>query len=266
MKQPQLGKAIAELRLSKGLTQEELVDKCNISVRTIQRIESGEVTPRSYTLKTIFLALDYDYSKLVRVSTESEAPKKALNALMIGFISGIIYFLVGVPEGFLEAARMVSSVGSHEITFIGNDIYVLIKVIVVLSFAGFMYGFYQIAKIYKSDFLMFSTILNATIILLASIANITTLYTDIFSEAGVIFLEILFFSIAGVILGVALISLRKQVGDIALIAGVMEIVVAICLITYIFSLLSLIIYIPTLVIELILIYQVRRKLTSSEEQ
>jgi transcriptional regulator with XRE-family HTH domain len=59
MNQPELGKKIAELRKVKGLTQEELVEKCNISVRTLQRIESGEVMPRSYTVKTIFAALDY---------------------------------------------------------------------------------------------------------------------------------------------------------------------------------------------------------------
>lgn len=60
MKQPELGKKIAELRKAKGLTQEELVQKCNLSVRTLQRIESGEVTPRSYTLRIIFAALDYN--------------------------------------------------------------------------------------------------------------------------------------------------------------------------------------------------------------
>lgn len=59
MKQPELGKKIAELRKAKGLTQEELVEKCNINVRTLQRIESGEATPRSYTIKIIFAALDY---------------------------------------------------------------------------------------------------------------------------------------------------------------------------------------------------------------
>lgn len=59
MNQPELGKMIAELRKAKGLTQEELVEKCNLSVRTLQRIESGEVTPRSYTLKAIFAALEY---------------------------------------------------------------------------------------------------------------------------------------------------------------------------------------------------------------
>jgi len=59
MNQPELGKRIAELRKAKGFTQEELVEKCNINVRTLQRIESGEVTPRIYTIKTIFTALDY---------------------------------------------------------------------------------------------------------------------------------------------------------------------------------------------------------------
>ena len=53
MKQPELGKKILELRKAKGLTQEELVEKCNISVRTIQRIETGEVTPRGKTIKHI---------------------------------------------------------------------------------------------------------------------------------------------------------------------------------------------------------------------
>jgi transcriptional regulator with XRE-family HTH domain/ketosteroid isomerase-like protein len=60
MKQPELGKKIAELRKAKGLTQEELVEKCNINVRTLQRIEAGEATPRSYTIKIIFAALDYN--------------------------------------------------------------------------------------------------------------------------------------------------------------------------------------------------------------
>lgn len=60
MKQPELGKYIANLREAKGLTQEELVSNCNISVRTLQRIESGKVIPRSYTLKAIATVLDCD--------------------------------------------------------------------------------------------------------------------------------------------------------------------------------------------------------------
>ncbi len=63
IQQPELGKKIADLRKVKGLTQEELVEKCNLNVRTLQRIESGEATPRTYTLKLIFEALDYSFDK-----------------------------------------------------------------------------------------------------------------------------------------------------------------------------------------------------------
>ena len=76
MNQPELGKKIAELRKAKGLTQEELVSKCNVTVRTLQRIESGLVTPRSYTIKLLFAALDYDINNF----SESD-PEKSLLTL-----------------------------------------------------------------------------------------------------------------------------------------------------------------------------------------
>src|SRR5690554_7290918 len=76
MKQPELGHKILELRKAKGFTQEELVERCNINVRTIQRIEAGEVTPRSYTIKSIMDALEYDFSSLVIEKEEDKAPNE----------------------------------------------------------------------------------------------------------------------------------------------------------------------------------------------
>ena len=80
MKQPELGKKIVELRTAKGLTQEELVELCNISIRTIQRIENGEVAPRSFTVKTILAALDYDLNKIAE--SESLKPKSWVERLL----------------------------------------------------------------------------------------------------------------------------------------------------------------------------------------
>lgn len=71
MNQPDLGKKIAELRKAKGLTQEELVETCNLNVRTLQRIESGEVTPRSYTVKIIFNALEYTPDNSLEITNNS---------------------------------------------------------------------------------------------------------------------------------------------------------------------------------------------------
>lgn len=63
IQQPELGKKITDYRKAKGLTQEELVERCNLSVRTLQRIEAGKVTPRTYTVKLIFEALEVSFDK-----------------------------------------------------------------------------------------------------------------------------------------------------------------------------------------------------------
>ena len=89
MEQPELGKKIAELRKQMGLTQEELVNECNLSVRTLQRIEAGEVTPRSYTIKKIFEVLDYDFYNSRTVSSESEKSQ-----ILLGNITKFYKYLI----------------------------------------------------------------------------------------------------------------------------------------------------------------------------
>ena len=45
-----IGNQIREIRKQLGLTQSELAFRCGVTLRTIQRIEKGEVTPSAYTL------------------------------------------------------------------------------------------------------------------------------------------------------------------------------------------------------------------------
>lgn len=63
MNQPDLGLKITELRQQKGLTQEKLGEYCEVSTRTIQRIESGEVEPRSFTRNSLSNILEFDFGK-----------------------------------------------------------------------------------------------------------------------------------------------------------------------------------------------------------
>lgn len=60
MNQSEIGQKVSELRNNKGWTQEDLAAKTNISIRTIQRIEKGEVKARKYTLKILSETLGYD--------------------------------------------------------------------------------------------------------------------------------------------------------------------------------------------------------------
>lgn len=89
MDQPALGKKISELRKAKGMTQEELACKCKLNIRSLQRIESGEVYPRSYTIKAIFEALDYDLYEAEKIEPVEDI-KTTSNA---GFkkLSGQVY-------------------------------------------------------------------------------------------------------------------------------------------------------------------------------
>ena len=63
MKQPDIGLKVAELRAQKNMTQEKLAEYCEVSTRTIQRIESGEVEPRAYTRNSLSNTLEYDFGQ-----------------------------------------------------------------------------------------------------------------------------------------------------------------------------------------------------------
>jgi uncharacterized Tic20 family protein len=63
MNQPDLGLKVAELRSQKGLTQEQLAEYCEVNVRSIQRIESGEVEPRLFTRNSLSNMLEFDFGE-----------------------------------------------------------------------------------------------------------------------------------------------------------------------------------------------------------
>jgi len=58
MEQYSLSKQIRTAREQRKLTQLELANKCNLNLRTIQRIENNETKPRLYTLRIIGEVLD----------------------------------------------------------------------------------------------------------------------------------------------------------------------------------------------------------------
>ena len=61
MEKQAFGKKLLEVRKAKGLTQEEVAEKCGITIRTIQRIESGLVEPRVYTIKIISETIGFEF-------------------------------------------------------------------------------------------------------------------------------------------------------------------------------------------------------------
>jgi transcriptional regulator with XRE-family HTH domain len=66
-----VGKRIQEIRLSKGLSQVDLVGKIegDIDTTNISRIESGRTNPTIHTLYRISEALDISLSELINFDT-----------------------------------------------------------------------------------------------------------------------------------------------------------------------------------------------------
>ena len=62
---------LKQIREQQNLTQEELSEKSGISVRTIQRIESG-TKPKGYTLKSLSKALEIGENELLSNEVETE--------------------------------------------------------------------------------------------------------------------------------------------------------------------------------------------------
>ncbi len=86
------GQRIKALRLQKGFTQEELAERTEVSTRTIQRIENGEVDPRAYTLQMIAKALDVNYGELVAEVEEADELKALDDNNFLGLLhlSGLL--------------------------------------------------------------------------------------------------------------------------------------------------------------------------------
>jgi len=81
---------IKSQRLAKGFTQQQLAELTRVSLRSIQRIENGEVIPRAYTLTILAEHLDFD-PQSIRSSTNpnnTETVLKSNKAKRIIFLRG----------------------------------------------------------------------------------------------------------------------------------------------------------------------------------
>lgn len=130
MKQPALGKLIAQKRALRGLTQQQLADLCTINIRSIQRIEAGEVSPRAYTYKFLADVLQLEEPADLLPNTE-----KLSRSLKIGTIAGAVYAL----NAILVVYNLIYN------TF-DTPFRLLITLIHVTSCAFYFNGYYQLGR------------------------------------------------------------------------------------------------------------------------
>jgi transcriptional regulator with XRE-family HTH domain len=253
MKQPELGNKILELRKAKGLTQEELVERCNINVRTIQRIEAGEVTPRSYTIKSIMDALGYDFNAIPMEDEEIKVDlPKNRGFLKTAFLVGIVYLVLALLEGVVDFLPILDE---PEDTAIVGSWYAVIKMAVIATYAVFMLGYYKLGMLYKDALLMWTSIF-------LIMATAITLSTDIYAyyTQSIEFLTVQMFKsvILGamyIAFGIGLLKYQTYFGSLALVTAVLGIISGLAFLSVIFALPGLIVFTVFEILQLILLYK-----------
>ena len=266
MRQPELGKKILELRKAKGLTQEELVDKCNISVRTLQRIETGEVTPRVFTIRTILAALDYDLGTIAEnEDTGARMPVNALRKYLLlesdstdfltsqltaAWISGILYFMLGLFEGAVDIARL-----QEDRLVLGEAYYVVLKVAVLITYVLFYRGFVALGGLFSNYLLRI-----ASFVLI--IGNVVVIGYDIASalyppmqDAFILGAEAFTYGGILIVYGVALRRLRPVVGSIAGYAGLFAIIAGCLFLTVVLFFIGSFVLMPAELLQIIILYK-----------
>lgn len=109
MKNSYLANRVKALRVVKGYSQDYLAMQCKLSLRTIQRIESGQTEPHGDTLQRLAFCLDVTIADLVNSpnlsvdATASELPnEKGYIALIhLSALSFIIFPLLGAIVPFV---------------------------------------------------------------------------------------------------------------------------------------------------------------------
>lgn len=258
MRQPELGKILTNLRNEKGLTQEELVEKCNISVRTIQRIEAGEVTPRSYTIKTILAALDQDLETIKGVFAPEEpaaftASKSNFQFLNLAFIIGIAYFIIGFIELYIDVDDIFENA-----TKVSTPFYVTTKAIALVTMLFFYAGFRASGSIFKNYLLRISSIIIMVVLGIGYVFEIYSWFSPSESDDYFWVAFSMFIGCAFVLNGIGIWRLKNHLGStLPTITGALLIFTGFTLITVLLFVVGMFFLIPLSILQLILLYRIK---------
>ncbi|SNR94934.1 Helix-turn-helix [Belliella buryatensis] len=248
MNQPQLGQKIQEWRKAKGMTQEELVEKCNINVRTIQRIEAGEVTPRSYTVKAILEALGVENENSFSISHRNESfqfSSQRKKIFLIGAISGCIYFLISFLEFYWDGILFFGS--ALEIP----SYYIPLKIAVGVTFSLFFSGWFKLGEALDSGWIRWGSVFLIIVSISLISLDISLLGQTLTDYKLIGFVKLFFFGLSLIPLSIGLIHQRQQMGNLFLASGIVGLLAALFFVTFFFAIAGLVF---VTIFDLMLIY------------
>jgi transcriptional regulator with XRE-family HTH domain len=259
MQQPELGKRLTALRKERNLTQEELVEKSHVSVRTIQRIEAGEVLPRMITIRILLKALGENYESFstkqnqVMETQKSILPTNHRNTLLVATLAGAVYLVAEIILGTMDIAWFTDN---RDWGFRMNAIYASLTIVMIVSFALFARGFIALSTVFENSLLKVAAYLFVVVTAGKGILDISSLSVENIESIWIFYAVIaVVMGAVGIVFGISLIRLQDGMGELARIAGILEIIIGCLLVTVVLFFITYVILIPTVVVEIIVLYR-----------
>jgi len=132
-----LSEQLKKMRIDKGLSQEELSEVSNLSLRTIQRLENGESSPREDTIHLLTKALDVPRDYFTEIyQTSNNANEKIKRGRFPWFIISLT--IIGCSIGVLLGVNYVLS--NTQLPNDGVSSIVVITVAVLFAGIGMLLG------------------------------------------------------------------------------------------------------------------------------
>lgn len=259
MFQPELGRQLTALRKLKNLTQEDLTAKSNVSVRTIQRIEAGEVMPRMSTVKLLLASLGESIDYLsTKSNTTMETgtdltPVKQSNVLITAVVAGAIYLALEIIIACLDLVWLYKE--EPWSTWL-NMLYIGLSTLLVAAYIFFIRGFLILSQLFENKLLTIGGYLMITAVAAISILDVSALGVEDLEllalpyAAGAVFMGAL-----SLVFGIALWRLQDGMGQLSRVAGILEIIMGCSLITVVFFFVSYVILVPAIVVEILVLYR-----------
>ncbi len=186
-------------------------------------------------------------------------------SLRAASIAGIIYLTSFIASGvFYFLGNILSQGGS-----IMFHLFVAASSILVAAHFCFLWGYARLGGLVKKKFLavaacilMASDVLTAMFFLLLAIVPQATLEHLVGIEStGAMFslVRIALTAAMNLLFGIALFSLRHEFGKIAVAAGVLSIIMSVCMGSIMAAPLALVMMVPTVIVEIILLCRAAKK-------
>lgn len=156
---------VQQLRESKNLTQTELAEKSKLSLRTIQRIEAGNI-PKGFTLKSLASVFEVNIETLISVPEKQNVERAKL--INLSTLLGLIIPFGGIIFPFILMRKTTDSTNKE----IGKNIVslqiiltVILSLLLIVSpfiqkFFGIRFPFFMIPLMVFLGLKLFLVIIN----------------------------------------------------------------------------------------------------------